>query len=136
MGQISSKLRSIGFESGRGVGWWCPGCEELHAVSLDGPMRPGATGCGPWTWNGDGERPSFTPSVNVHSSGRAALIEELKAAGRYDPARPVSGRCHTVITAGVINFLSDCEHPLAGQAVLMPPLPGWLRDGWEGEPLA
>jgi hypothetical protein len=106
----------LGLGNGRGLAWWCPGCEELHVVSLDGPLRPGETNCGPWAWNGDGEAPTFTPSVNVRSAGR-------------DPDKPESkGRCHVYVTAGVINFLGDCQHALVGQSVAMPPLPPWHLD--------
>ena len=35
-------------------------------------------------------------------------------------------RCHSFVRNGVIEFLGDCTHKLAGQTV---PLPGWLRNG-------
>lgn len=117
MGTLSVKLRSMGLESGRGLAWWCPGCEELHVVSLDGPLRPGGVNCGPWSWNGDALAPTFSPSVNVRPDG-------------WDPLDPhhALGRCHAVITGGMIAFCSDCQHALVGKCVPMPDLPPWHRD--------
>lgn len=117
--QLSSRLRlSVHAGEGRRLRWFCPGCDEAHQVSLDGPLRPGETNCGPWGWNGDGEAPSFTPSVNVRPAGRPA-----------DAPATVRGRCHAIITAGVISFCADSQHRLAGQSVPMPELPDWMCDG-------
>jgi hypothetical protein len=115
MGQLSSKFRlqSDG-RGGRLLMWYCQGCDEPHAVSLDGPMRPGEANCGPWAWNGDAQAPTFSPSVNVRPGGRKA------------PGEP--GRCHTFITNGTVQFLADCEHALAGQTLPMADLPDWLQD--------
>jgi len=67
---------------------WCPGCDEAHIVEV--PR---------WTWNGDEERPTVTPSVNM------------------------PGRCHYVLTGGVIRFCGDCSHGMAGKVVEMPDFP-------------
>jgi hypothetical protein len=72
----------------------CPGCGYAHWVRVKCP-RP----C--WTWNGDVERPTISPSllVNGHSSDH---------------------RCHSFITDGKIQFLDDCWHELKGQTVEIP----------------
>lgn len=97
MAQISRKLRSV---VGNGLMFWCPGCDGAHRVQHgEGP--------GPrWGWNGDAERPTFTPSVLVRYDGADA--------GR-DGAPPAV--CHSFITDGRIQFLGDCAHALAGQTV-------------------
>lgn len=68
----------------------CPGCEYGHNIEV--PR---------WTWNGSLELPTFTPSLLVNKDFPAA-------------------RCHSHITDGKIQFLSDCFHKLAGQTVDIP----------------
>lgn len=105
MGKLSAVLRSL--EGGR-LAFRCPGCDEAHHIQVgEGP--------GPrWGWNGDVDRPTFTPSVLVTS-----------------PANPDAGpgfeewlterRCHSFVTDGRIQFLGDCTHALQGQTVDLPP---------------
>jgi hypothetical protein len=69
----------------------CPGCGTVHAVGREP---------GDHTFNGDLERPTFRPS----------LLQNW-------PGVPV---CHSYITDGRIQFLSDCSHSLAGQTVDLP----------------
>ncbi len=104
MSAISRKLRSV--EGGR-LMFWCPGCDGAHQVGV-------GEGAGPrWGYNGNPEAPTFTPSVLVSYDGPDA--------GR-DEAPPVI--CHSFVTDGRIQFLSDCTHALAGQTVDLP--------DWEG----
>lgn len=99
-------------ETGNGQSWrslqfWCPGCDEAHAVNIPGAdmgYRP--TVC--WDWDGDLEAPTLTPSLLVHE------------AGENFP------RCHSWVRFGRWQFLEDCGHELAGQTVDMVPLPDWL----------
>ena len=85
--------------------FWCPGCDKAHMI------RHGE-GPGPrWGWNGNADRPTFTPSVLVRYDGADA--------GR-DGAPPAV--CHSFVTDGNIQFLADCTHALAGQTV---PLGSW-----------
>lgn len=70
----------------------CPGCECSHAFTVGGTH---------WQWNGSLDRPSFTPSLLCNKD---------------DPA----SRCHSFVTDGKIQFLSDCWHKLAGQTVEIP----------------
>lgn len=97
MSLLSNKLRSV---ADNGLVFWCPGCDGGHRIAY-------GEGSGPrWTWNGDAERPTFTPSVLVRYDGADA--------GR-DGAPPTV--CHSFVTDGRIQFLSDCTHALAGQTV-------------------
>lgn len=78
----------------------CPGCGWLHVLNIDPEKaRPR------WTFNGDVERPTITPSIN-------ATVERL--------ADPAPKRCHSFVTDGRIRFLDDCTHELAGQTVDLP----------------
>lgn len=94
--------------SGKHIHFHCPGCNGGHAVSVrDDGSHPG------WTWNGDIERPTFTPSILVHS-GPPCGPDGLALPGATDQV------CHSFVTDGRIQFLSDCTHALAGQTVDLP----------------
>lgn len=76
---------------------WCPGCKRMHSLP-DG-----------WEFNGNLEKPSFSPSF------------------RHDGDNP-EARCHYVLTDGILNFCSDCHHDLRDKAVPLPDLPEHMRD--------
>lgn len=86
----------------RFVAFHCPGCEHGHEIPVTGPK--------PWKWNGSLERPTVQPSIFVNK-------------GRSNPTAPA---CHSYVTDGKIQFLSDCSHALAGKTV---ELPDWDSDG-------
>ncbi len=83
--------------------FWCPGCDGAHQVFVDSRgRRPGAQ----WSFNGNVEAPTFTPSLAVwwtEPSGEK--------------------RCHSIIIDGRIQFQADCTHALANQTVPIPPFP-------------
>lgn len=122
MGALSKILRNA--EGGRLL-FWCPGCNSSHQIAHgEGP--------GPrWGWNGSAETPTFTPSVLV--TGRDftekgwADYEAWCASGHPDLAGKafdsVDVRCHSFVTNGQIQFLSDCTHKLAGQTVPLAEFP-------------
>lgn len=119
MGAISNILRSA--NDGRLL-FWCPGCDGVHGVRVgDGP--------GPrWGYNGNPEKPTFTPSILVSctemtekgGADYAAWFESGCPPRNGEPfeSRPVV--CHSFVTDGRIQFLSDCTHALAGQTVDIP----------------
>ncbi len=85
----------------------CPGCGYPHGVSI-------GAGPGPrWGYNGNADAPTFTPSLLVRT-GRAVDPSMVWEEG--DPPEV----CHSFITDGRIQFLSDCTHALAGQTVDIP----------------
>lgn len=85
------------FGPGRHLLFECPGCGCLHRFTVEQPGDPKPSPC--WTWNGDWERPTFSPSL-------------LYPGGPHP-------RCHSFVRAGRIQFLSDSTHALAGQTVAM-----------------
>lgn len=85
---------NLGPRGGKLYVFHCPGCEYGH------PFEICANGDG-WTWNGSLDKPTFTPSLLVAKD------------------TPTS-RCHSFVTDGRIQFLSDCHHKLAGQTVDLP----------------
>lgn len=72
----------------------CPGCGWPHGPTL-GPQKEGVYPPR-WTYNGNHDAPTFRPSLMVHAGN---VI------------------CHSFVTDGNIQFLSDCTHAMAGQTV-------------------
>ncbi|MGZ3772972.1 MAG: DUF6527 family protein [Pseudobdellovibrionaceae bacterium] len=91
----------------------CPGCGNGHGfiTSWDEEYKKkyadwyGIQGKQPhfptWTFNGDMEKPTFSPSMLV------------------DKDNPAS-RCHSFVREGKIQFLGDCFHALKNQTVDLP----------------
>lgn len=91
---------------------WCPGCfrenkdapGQLHQIIVDG---------GPplWSWDGNLEKPTVSPSLLVKYSWGPEHEERV---------------CHSFIVNGQWQFLGDCTHSLAGKTVDLPELPDWI----------
>lgn len=100
--------------AGGRVGFWCPGCEEMHQVTVqDEVNRQGPI----WGFNGNFDRPTFTPSILVRWSEPSDVPEEFD-----DTSKDKWMACHSFVIDGQIQFLGDCTHPLAGQTVPLEPL--------------
>lgn len=118
MGAISKKLR---LAEGNNLSFWCPGCNSVHSIKF---------GPGGWTWNGDAERPTFSPSVLL-KTGHYAHDHSGRCWCTYNsehPDKPAPfkcGVCHSFVVDGQIQFLGDCTHALAGQTVPLPDWPDW-----------
>ncbi len=105
------------------VAFWCPGCNSNHPIRV-GPEGHGAA----WGYNGNPERPTFTPSVLVRSGhyamggtpGECWCDFEARFNRKADFECTV---CHSFVTDGRIQFLGDCTHALAGQTVDLPEWP-------------
>lgn len=102
------------------LGFWCPGCQELHVVRV--PPHPQA-----WGFNGNYDAPTFTPSVKVDGTRRMTDAEHalVMAGEKIDLPSTV---CHSFVTDGRIQFLGDCTHALAGQTVTLVPHDGTPDD--------
>ena len=108
--------------------WWCPGCEAWGKLQPEGSYGHGVGThifhIPPWTFDNDNmEKPSFSASY---------LSYGIPANPDADPKHFPSGyagspRCHSFVKDGMIQFLADCDHPLAGQTVPMAPIPDWLH---------
>jgi uncharacterized protein DUF6527 len=94
-----------------GFGHWCPGCNATHEIDTEEKNGSGAI----WSFDGNMERPTFTPSVNIRW-GKYADPTYVDSEGH-------SGVCHYILTAGEIQFCGDCTHDLAGQKVPLPDIP-------------
>jgi hypothetical protein len=94
------------------------------------PGNNGAGGCKPvWQYNGNPEKPTFSPSLMVrsgHYAGGHKSGDDCYCTweARYGspPPHPCT-ICHSVVTDGRIAFCSDSTHALAGQTVDLPDFP-------------
>ena len=90
------KVVTTYLSDGKTIGGYCiqcPGCEDVHILDLR------------WTFNGNFDKPTFTPSLKCE----------------WDWGEKHEHRvCHSFITDGNIQFLSDCTHKLKGQTVPLP----------------
>lgn len=102
---ISSKLvRREGYHEVPTLTHWCPACSELHDFAVERPFSNGAG----WSYDGNAARPTFTPSMNI-------------VVGPFpDGHKKV---CHYFLKAGMLEYLSDCTHALAGKTIELPDLP-------------
>lgn len=118
MSALSRVLRKV---AGNALSFWCPGCNMAHMVRHgDGP--------GPrWTWNGNAETPTFSPSVLLQWDQWVPPASTPEILARINSGEIVQTKeprvCHSFVTDGRIQFLGDCTHHLAGQTVDLPEWP-------------
>lgn len=102
---------------------FCPACDFVHTfnVDLDGNGRWEGKPC--WTFNGNYDAPTFSPSMFANRDG-------------VDKHHP---RCHSFLENGVWRYLKDCTHDMADTRVPVPPpdpdmeferLHGWHLYPW------
>jgi hypothetical protein len=84
------------WDDGATVVFDCPGCGTTHALRVRTPTagRPS------WEFNGSVDKPTLQPSILATTSWKG--VQQV---------------CHSFVTDGRIQFLSDCTHELAGQTV-------------------
>lgn len=117
MSQVSPYLR----KTSEGYAHWCCACEEMHSLPHS------------WKFNGDVNKPTFSPSFN-HSGIKRNMVGgkwvgEGKDAWLYDSqGKPIPTVCHYILTDGVLHYCGDCTHSLSGQSVSLPRLPADYAD--------
>lgn len=99
----------------------CPGCVELERSEYPGnegwvgsglhriPTAPEGPPHPVWSFNGSVDSPTLSPSV----------LTKVGPNGKV---------CHSLVRDGMIQFLSDCNHSLAGQTVPVPEFPAEIFD--------
>lgn len=101
---------------GNGLSFYCPGCKSNHHVQI-APASPA------WGFNGNYDKPTFTPSVLVRSGHYLPGHVGPECWCTYNvkhPDKPAPFECsvcHSFVVDGKIQFLSDSTHELAGQTV-------------------
>ena len=117
MSALGTKLRSL---EGGLVSFVCPGCREPHAILVSGTSHP------VWQWNGNGDTPTFTPSILVRSGHYAPGHVGNTCWCTYNAEHPETTNpfkcevCHSFVTNGQIQFLMDSTHALSGRTVEIP----------------
>lgn len=97
--------------TGGQVLFWCPGCQEGHAIGVPA-----------WTWNGNEDAPTFHPSVKAEGFQWAPGEPFHRPTHAGVPNGGVTV-CHSFVTDGRIQFLPDSTHALAGTTVDLPEWP-------------
>lgn len=141
----------------RSVMTFCPGCRHAHPFRIEvapGAERSPGEPWPVWSWDGNLEQPTISPSLLCYSSvhlcpeparsepcpdpdacgERSHLVladgPDAQVLGHSLPhthtVDPAWGNCHSFLTAGRWRFLEDSGHALAGQTVDMVALPDWL----------
>lgn len=116
----SKVLRTV---EGGGLSFFCPGCQVRHVIwhGAGAPPR--------WGWNGDMDKPTFTPSILVRYSCLSQAAADRDKAFHEKHGRHMSPEelpydehhvCHSYVAGGRIQFLGDCTHALANQTVDLP----------------
>lgn len=100
------RVTGNGTAPGRGLVFWCPGCDHAHRIVVDAPNG--------WTWDGNEAAPTVSPSILIHSHKTFDANHEVVD----------TPQCHSFVVAGQWQFLGDSTHALAGQTVPMVPFPG------------
>jgi Family of unknown function (DUF6527) len=104
MPRLSAKLLQVADGI---VAHWCPACERHHHIWIGRPQD--------WSFDGNLEAPTFSPSVKVTYDGRDA----------GQPGAPAAC-CHYFLHVGYLSFCADSTHKLAGKTVPLPDLPDGL----------
>lgn len=90
-----------------GYTFWCPGCKESHQIFTN-------TDSANWEFNGNIAKPTFVPSYLTWLDPNPNASQDPK----YKKYRE-GFRCHSFIKDGLIEFLGDCTHELAGKTVAL-----------------
>lgn len=98
------KLRKSVYHDDSVWGWihWCPGCNEPHGIPIPNDKNERKVF---WDFNGDMEKPTFSPSVKITLDKNGPRI------------------CHYILTGGMLQFCGDSTHALAGKTVPLPDFP-------------
>jgi Family of unknown function (DUF6527) len=87
-------LRNV---DGGDVAFFCPGCERWHVINA-----------ARWHFDGNYDRPTFSPSIVITTN---AIADDDGA------VLLAASKCHSFVKDGHIQFLGDCTHAMAGKTV-------------------
>ena len=89
----------------KGLTFYCEGCEMSHSIIYEGTSGP------IWKWNNSLDKPTIKPSI------KAQWV-------KTNPKTHLKVRdmiCHSYVKEGMLEYLTDCTHKLAGKTVPMSP---------------
>ena len=87
--------------------FWCPGCNSPHSFNVVSPRF--AKDVPVWTFNGDMEKPTFSPSLRVFYT--------------HPQTKEQKTICHLFLTDGKLIYQGDSGHDMKGQTVDLPDIP-------------
>ena len=93
---MTLKLSDVLERVDEGYMHYCDGCDSYHRINVD---KPNAHTGAQWTFDGNVECPTFSPSINI------------------------VGQCHYFIQQGNSIYCTDSKHNLAGKTVPLPKIP-------------
>lgn len=76
----------------------CPACKHAHVVTFQNHTMP-------WSWNGNIERPTITPSLKISECS--------------EKGEPIRVICHLNVTDGMLVYHIDSSHEFAGKTIPM-----------------
>ena len=102
------------------LSFYCKGCGCYHWVNTN---KNKGKPC--WDFNGDYEKPTFSPSILVRTGHYVPEHKNDDCWCTYNAEHPDDQTafkcsvCHSFVRDGKIQYLSDCTHELAGQTIEM-----------------
>lgn len=111
----------------------CPGCINVYPGSTGLHRLPvnSAEKSPSWSWDGNLELPTLSPSILttywICAYGIDTCYETSPCENCSVDSTKTRKVCHSFLKAGVFEFLSDCTHSLAGQHIPLPDLPTWVE---------
>lgn len=117
-----ARLGGNGTAPGSSLWLWCPGCDDSHRITVGSSDS--------WTWDGNEEAPTISPSILVRGAQWKPEFSFHKPNHTVEPGGETV--CHSFVAAGQWQFLGDSTHALAGQTVPMVPLPDWISAEYVG----
>jgi hypothetical protein len=78
---------------------FCPACQCCHGFDNR------------WKFNGNMDKPTFTPSMLVHENKDYREVSKSKH----------GHRCHSFVANGEIKYLDDCTHDMKNTTVKLEP---------------
>lgn len=107
---VTENYPSTGDTKYQALAFMCPGCMNfggsgLHMLAVNTEVKQPS-----WTWDGNLDAPTLTPSILTKSGYGKEFI------------------CHSYLTAGVFKFLGDCTHGFANKEIPIPDLPDWFTE--------
>lgn len=81
-----------------GYSFYCKGCREPHVYWTSGKLV--------WSFNGNLERPTFTPSLLNTWTNHEEGIRLV---------------CHLFLTDGIVSYCGDCTHEMSGMSYQLEP---------------